>query len=666
MKYFTRNVLPPLLALALILCVALALTIRPRSDARRADTSEPTAETDPAALALSYQAADGAVIRPQTVGGYDYLFLPSSADCAALALQIADGAELTGTAEGAALTADGSPLDLTRLFGAMEPGGRYPLHLADGSAQYDYYVMRSANLPSLHVTLDGKLDYLHADKSNRLPGSLVKLSADGGVEVSAELKQMKGRGNSSWSRSGEKRPYNLKLAEKQELIPGAGAAKNWCLLSNNAHDRTGLYSFFALELYRAIGGASALDDQSVDLYINGEYRGVYQLTEKVEIHPERVAVAEPKNADETVTPVKVEGAADDAAIAAGIAAYQYAEGAAQERSGGFLLEMDRHYEKEPCWFKTKRGAAFVVKEPEYATREQVQRIAVYVQELEDALFSDTGYNARGKRLTDYADPESLARLYLLDCLTMQGDMMRSSAFWYIDAQEDGTLRGKLMRGPAWDYDYIDAKRDRLLPRDLGSRRNRNSFGCTLWATQLLTDGEFLATLSRVGEETVLSALDGVLEDALPRQAEALTSAMALNDVLWDGRYAEEKDAAIAVFAQRRADWPATLWNPETKLLGVTAERGENALRSALIGTATAYQWYRVDADDPTQREAIPGATGAEYVPTEPGEYFVTATGGNVCFNADAAEHPEEFTLGGIQSLVTQPELTARSNVVAWR
>ena len=104
-----------------------------------------------------------------------------------------------------------------------------------------------------------------------------------------------------------------------------------------------------------------------------------------------------KNADADATPVKVENEPDDPAIAAGVAVYQYAEGAAQERAGGYL------------------------------------------QELEDALFSDTGYNAQGKHLEDYADPESLARLYLLDCVMGQGDMMTSSAFWYIDADEDGVL-----------------------------------------------------------------------------------------------------------------------------------------------------------------------------------------------------------------------------------
>ena len=95
--------------------------------------------------------------------------------------------------------------------------------------------------------------------------------------------QIKGRGNSSWSNSSySKNPYHFKFEEKQKPL-GMKAGKHWILLANK---QTGSMMTNALEQKAsALAGCAAVCHiVPVELYINGDYRGSYNLTEKVGIH----------------------------------------------------------------------------------------------------------------------------------------------------------------------------------------------------------------------------------------------------------------------------------------------------------------------------------------------------------------------------------------------
>lgn len=348
----------------------------------------------------------------------------------------------------------------------MEPGEKYPLSVVYGGKQYRYTLMKSANIPSIHITLDEDeeghkgLAYIHEAKGNELKGKFAMVSADGTGVLSEGLKKIKGRGNTSWAHSGEN---NITLKEKQELIPSAGAAKKWCLLSTG--NASIICNLIGHNLYFAMHGVSALSVQPIDLYIDGDYRGLYLLTEKVEIDKERVDI---KPSEYTVegtesTEVTSETDPDDPAILAGIQKYGYTAGSVLEagEAGGYLIERNNNAD-ELCWFRTRHGEYFALKEPECATREQVQQIAIYVQQFEDALFSPTGYNTQRKHYSDYIDEESFIKLYLLDCFTLQGDMMCGSAYYYVDTDLHGVISTPLVSEPAWDYDYLFSMPD-LLP-----------------------------------------------------------------------------------------------------------------------------------------------------------------------------------------------------------
>lgn len=102
-----------------------------------------------------------------------------------------------------------------------------------------------------------------------------------------ELK-IRGRGHSSFKFP--KFSYRLKFAEKVSLF-GMPANKDWILLSNFA-DKTMLKNKLAFSLDKALGSPYTPRSEFVELYINREYLGVYQLTEKIEVAKKRVNIPE--------------------------------------------------------------------------------------------------------------------------------------------------------------------------------------------------------------------------------------------------------------------------------------------------------------------------------------------------------------------------------------
>lgn len=108
---------------------------------------------------------------------------------------------------------------------------------------------------------------------------------------------IRGRGNWTWFGPYEKKPYKIKLDKGMELM-GMGSNKHWALL---AHADGGIESFFrntaGFELGRQIGLEFTPHQQPLELVINGEYQGLYFLTETVRVGNRRVDIAEQKDGE---------------------------------------------------------------------------------------------------------------------------------------------------------------------------------------------------------------------------------------------------------------------------------------------------------------------------------------------------------------------------------
>ncbi len=102
--------------------------------------------------------------------------------------------------------------------------------------------------------------------------------------------EIKGRGNYTWTLA--KKPYQIKLDGSKPVL-GMGAAKTWILLANYA-DASLMRNKLAYDLGASLGLHGSPDSRWVDLRINGEYRGNYLITEKVEVKKNRVELASPQ------------------------------------------------------------------------------------------------------------------------------------------------------------------------------------------------------------------------------------------------------------------------------------------------------------------------------------------------------------------------------------
>ena len=112
--------------------------------------------------------------------------------------------------------------------------------------------------------------------------------------IDAAEAKVKVRGN--WTTTYDKKPLRIKFEKKQGMagLNDGGEYKNWLLLSEYK-DFSMLRNRTAFQLTGEILGEDgyyAADSRFVEVYINGEYWGVYLLTEQQEIKDGRVEITE--------------------------------------------------------------------------------------------------------------------------------------------------------------------------------------------------------------------------------------------------------------------------------------------------------------------------------------------------------------------------------------
>lgn len=375
------------------------------------------------------------------VDGKYYMFMPSDFSLDSPTVYF------TATAD---VYCDGEPLENGKPTSAFRNGGE--ITLVAGKKSYDIIFMTSSKLPTIYInTPDGGLDRIHADKSHKESGcTMLAVDENGKVDYNSTLDYMKGRGNTTWER--DKKPYNIKLDTKSKLF-GMSKAKKWCLLAHSL-DNTYMRNNVAYSVAAKLDLAWTPDCRSVDLYVNGEYKGVYLLCEKVEIGKNRVDIFDLEEATEELNPtldfstLSVKGTAGQySGYIENTKKWYNIPNNPENITGGYLLELEFSYRygNEPSGFVTKNGQSVVLKSPEYASKEQINYISTYWQEFEDALYSETGYNSQNKTISDYIDIDSFARAYLVQEWTANFDAGMSSTFLHKDVD------GKLVAGPIWDF-----------------------------------------------------------------------------------------------------------------------------------------------------------------------------------------------------------------------
>lgn len=137
------------------------------------------------------------------------------------------------------------------------------------------WTVKIYDLPVLMIDTPNKQPIVSKDE--RVEGTDMRI-VENGMIATLGTAGVRGRGNSTWEL--EKKPYNIKLDKKYPIL-GMESSKSWILLANAYYDRTQLHNATAFEMARLTDYPWVQSGAFVELFLNGEHRGLYYLCEKI-------------------------------------------------------------------------------------------------------------------------------------------------------------------------------------------------------------------------------------------------------------------------------------------------------------------------------------------------------------------------------------------------
>ena len=237
---------------------------------------------------------------------------------------------------------------------------------------------------------------------------------------------IRGRGNTTWE--WPKKPYLIKLEKKESLL-GMPKHKRWVLLANFC-DRTLMRNLVSMK----VSSLTRLDwtprCRSVELVLNGRHQGNYLLIEQVRVDKDRVPITEMTQEDN-----------DGEAV-----------------TGGYLLELDFHYDNEFQWtdphghgnqYPFEQSIPFGIKYPDPGelTQPQLEYIRGYIHAAAEALYG-ADFKDPEKGYAAYLDVDSFVDYWLVFEIMGNHELQNpGSVFFHKDRG------GKLKAGPCWDFDW---------------------------------------------------------------------------------------------------------------------------------------------------------------------------------------------------------------------
>lgn len=282
------------------------------------------------------------------------------------------------------------------------------------------------------------------------------VKAFGSAESPLPLK-IKGRGNWTWS-GFEKKPYRLKLDSKAALL-GLKANKHFGLLAH-ADDSHGFMrnavGFFLSERFELPWTPK---QRPVELVLNGDYRGLYFLTELIRVDKDRVNITEQPDLCTNADSI----------------------------TGGWLVEID-NYDTDPHVSITEGDGEpiiFTYKTPEVLSNAQTDFLTAEMTRLNNLIYGDKQSN----ELWKYLDIDDLARFFLVQELTDNYESFHGSCYLH---REMGANE-KWHFGPVWDFGSA-LNNSKTQPFYEG-REHHNT-----WAPQLWQFPAFQAKLKELWEQ----------------------------------------------------------------------------------------------------------------------------------------------------------------------
>ena len=310
--------------------------------------------------------------------------------------------------------------------------------------------------------------------------------------------EIRGRGNTTWY--WPKKPYLIKLDEKQHIF-GMHKHKRWVLLANFM-DRTLMRNLVSMKVASMMSHLAWTPGcQPVELVLNGKHVGSYLLIEQVRVDNHRVAITE-------MTPQDNVG---DAV------------------TGGYLLELDFHYDNEVQWTDPHghnnqwgNGIPFGVKypDPDDLTPQQLNYIKNYISETANTLYG-SNFKDPEKGYAKYIDIDSFIDYWIVFEVMGNHELGNpGSVFMHKDRG------GKLVAGPCWDFDWGVLSYS-TSPQARTGLINHSA----IWYGRLRQDPAFEAKLKARFQE--LLPLLETIPDYMDECERLLTESAKLNFAMWN-------------------------------------------------------------------------------------------------------------------------------------
>ena len=355
----------------------------------------------------------------------------------------------------------------------------------------DSHLPQLTNLPTVVIHTQDNVDPY--DKEHEIT-CLVTIISDNGSTVLRDTATIRERGNAS--RTFPKKPYRIKFVNKHKVLGSKANAKKWTLI-NNYGDKTLMRNQLAFELSRRFGMPYTPFCAYVDVVLNGDYKGCYQLCDQIEVRKNRVDIEE-------MTPDDISGEA---------------------LTGGYLIEADAYAGQEPeqGMFWSDYGTGVTIKSP--GDDEIVPAQKEYIR---------SHYSAMEKNWRTYLDLNTFLRHFLV------GEMSGNTDTYWSMYMYKHRANDTLYVGPCWDFDLAFENDNRTYPISSKTDYIYRSGGSSTGYLKTLVDQ--IVVHDAAGKQQLASIWEeirkaGFTEETfiayINEQATMLAQSQRLNFMRWD-------------------------------------------------------------------------------------------------------------------------------------
>lgn len=390
----------------------------------------------------------------------------------------------------------------------------------------------SGTLPVLHINTDNSAPIVSKEEYVKGTFYLDALGIEGYESVgtaNAPLPlQIRGRGNYTWT-SFDKKPYRLKLDSKAALL-GMAKSKHFALLAH-ADDNTGfLRNHIGFQVSRLVGLPWTPADKPIEVVLNGDYIGLYFLTETIRVDKDRVNIVEQADNIENTTeqPFAV--------------------------TGGWLVEKD-NYDSDPHVTIQENGndAWFTYKTPEELSPQQESYLTEQLEKINDLIYSPDKTTITWDKMLDI---DAFARFYVVQEVMDNYEAFHGSCYLNKDIDTSSSQQSLWKFGPVWDFgsSFIRHKDRHCYDTDYSA----------LWIREAVKYPQFMEKVKEIWSDFYSNSYPS-LNNYIDDFVEEISSAAICDADRWKqqgygNRNLAEKAKTVKAMLNDNTDWLFRQWD----------------------------------------------------------------------------------------------------------